>query len=169
MTGTSGPGLALKMEAVGLGVMTELPVVIVDVQRGGPSTGLPTKTEQADLLQAIYGRNGECPVVVLAASTPADCFTMAVEACRIAIHYMTPVILLSDGYLANGAEPWKLPKVDELSRIEVKHEGFSTNGHGFQPYLRNERLSRPWAIPGTEGYEHRIGGLEGAYFWKCEL
>lgn len=157
VTGTSGPGLALKMEAVGLGVMTELPLVIVNVQRGGPSTGLPTKTEQADLLQAVHGRNGECPVAVVAPCTPSDCFTMAIEASRIAMQFMTPVILLSDGYLANGAEPWKLPAIEDLPEI---HVSFHDRIEGFQPYLRDERLARPWAVPGTAGLEHRIGGLE---------
>ena len=157
ITTTSGPGLALKTEAIGLAVMTELPIVIIDVQRGGPSTGLPTKTEQADLLQAIYGRNGEAPVCVLAARTPRDCFYMAIEASRIALKYMTPVILLTDGYLANGSEPWRIPHVDEIDEMPVK---FRTDPEGFYPYLRNENLSRPWAIPGTPGLEHRIGGLE---------
>ncbi len=157
ITTTSGPGLALKTEAVGLAVMTELPIVIVNVQRGGPSTGLPTKTEQADLLQAIYGRNGEAPVAVLAASTPSNCFDMAIEASRLALKYMTPVILLTDGYIANGSEPWKLPDVDKLPKIKVE---FRTDPEGFQPYLRDENLVRPWALPGTPGLEHRIGGLE---------
>ncbi|MGE5401342.1 MAG: 2-oxoacid:acceptor oxidoreductase subunit alpha [Ignavibacteriales bacterium] len=157
ITTTSGPGLALKTEAVGLAVMTELPLVIVDVQRGGPSTGLPTKTEQADLLQAIYGRNGEAPVPVIAACTPSDCFYMAIEAARIATKYMTPVILLTDGYLANGSEPWKIPHADELPDIKVKQR---TEKEGFYPYSRDENLARPWAVPGTEGLEHRIGGLE---------
>ena len=156
-TNTSGPGLALKTEAIGLAVMTELPLVIVDVQRGGPSTGLPTKTEQADLLQAVYGRNSECPVPVIAAATPADCFNIVYEAARIAIKYMTPVIMLSDGYLANGAEPWKIPHVNELKDINVK---FRTEKEGFHPYLRDEFLARPWVKPGTPGMEHRIGGLE---------
>ncbi len=159
ITTTSGPGLALKTEAIGLALMTELPLVIIDVQRGGPSTGLPTKTEQADLLQAIYGRNGEAPVAVLAASTPSDCFTMAMEASKLAIKYMSPVILLTDGYLANGSEPWKIPHVNELPEIPVK---FRTEKEGFAPYLRDENLSRPWAKPGTPGLEHRIGGLEKA-------
>ncbi len=158
ITSTSGPGLALKGEAIGLAVMTELPLVIIDVQRGGPSTGLPTKTEQADLLQAIYGRNSESPVAVIAASTPSDCFMMAFEASRIAIKYMTPVIFLTDGYLANGAEPWLLPNVHTLPDIAPK---FRTDPEGFQPYLRDEKtLARPWAIPGTPGLEHRVGGLE---------
>jgi 2-oxoglutarate ferredoxin oxidoreductase subunit alpha len=159
LTTTSGPGLALKTEAIGLAVITELPIVIVDVQRGGPSTGLPTKTEQADLLQAVYGRNGESPVPVLAASTPSDCFYMALEACRIAIKFMTPVILLTDGYLGNGSEPWKIPHASELPEIPVK---FTTEKEGFAPYLRDENLSRPWVKPGTPGLEHRIGGLEKA-------
>lgn len=157
LTTTSGPGLALKTEAVGLAVMVELPLVVIDVQRGGPSTGLPTKTEQADLLQAMFGRNGEAPVPVVAATTPADCFYMAYEASRIAVKYMTPVILLTDGYLANGAEPWKIPHQDELPEIPVK---FADDAEKFQPYLRDENYSRPWAIPGTPGLEHRIGGLE---------
>ncbi|GAB4290097.1 MAG: 2-oxoacid:acceptor oxidoreductase subunit alpha [Ignavibacteriaceae bacterium] len=159
ITTTSGPGLALKTEGIGLAVMTELPIVIVDVQRGGPSTGLPTKTEQADLLQAIFGRNGEAPVPVLAASTPSDCFDMAIEASRIAIKFMTPVLLLTDGYLANGSEPWKIPHSSELPDIPVR---FETEPDGFSPYKRDENLARPWAIPGTPGLEHRIGGLEKA-------
>ena len=159
LTTTSGPGLSLKLEALGLAVMTELPIIIVDVQRGGPSTGLPTKTEQADLLQAMYGRNGEAPVCVLAARTPRDCFYMAIEASRIALKYMTPVILLTDGYLANGSEPWRIPHVNELPDISVK---FRTDPERFYPYLRDENLARPWAIPGTPGLEHRIGGLEKA-------
>lgn len=159
ITSTSGPGLALKSEAIGLAVMTELPLVVINVQRGGPSTGLPTKTEQADLLQAVYGRNGEAPVAVLAARTPRDCFYMAIEASRIALKYMTPVILLTDGYLANGSEPWRIPNIDELPDIKVN---FRTEKEGFFPYLRDENLSRPWAIPGTIGLEHRVGGLEKA-------
>ena len=162
LTTTSGPGLALKMEAIGLAVMTELPLVIVNVQRGGPSTGLPTKTEQADLLQAVVGRNGEAPVAVLAAKTPRDCFYMAIEASRIALKYMTPVILLTDGYIANGSEPWRIPKVDSLPKIGVK---FRTEKEGFYPYLRDEFLARPWAIPGTPDLEHRIGGLEKAHIY----
>lgn len=160
VTGTSGPGLALKGEGIGLAVMTELPVVIVDVQRGGPSTGLPTKTEQADLFQAVLGRNGECPVCVLAASGPADCFNMAIEAVRIATRYMTPVILLTDGYIANGEEPWLLPSVKSLPRIEVHHPEANGDAGDFKPYKRDDKLARPWAIPGTKGLEHRIGGLE---------
>src|ERR671916_335218 len=150
LTGTSGPGVALKQEAIGLAVMTELPLVIVNVQRGGPSTGLPTKTEQADLFQAVWGRNGECPAIVVAPATPADCFIMAVEAVRLAFKYMTPVFYLSDGYLANGAEPWALPNLDELPKIEVK---FADAPEGFLPYARDERLSRPYAVPGTPGLE----------------
>ena len=158
LTGTSGPGVALKQEAIGLAVMTELPLVIINVQRGGPSTGLPTKTEQADLFQAVWGRNGECPAVVVAPATPADCFHMAVEAVRLAFRYMTPVFYLSDGYLANGAEPWALPKIDELPKIEVKLADDPAN---FLPYARDEQtLARPYALPGTPGLEHRIGGIE---------
>ncbi|MGB7466151.1 MAG: 2-oxoacid:acceptor oxidoreductase subunit alpha [Candidatus Acidiferrum sp.] len=158
LTTTSGPGMALKTEALGLAVMTELPLVICDIQRGGPSTGLPTKTEQADLLQAMFGRNSEAPIPVLAPSTPGDCFWIAVEACRIALKYMVPVIILSDGYLANGAEPWRIPKEEEIPEIPVK---FATDPEGFMPYKRNpETLARPWAVPGTKGLEHRIGGLE---------
>jgi 2-oxoglutarate ferredoxin oxidoreductase subunit alpha len=165
VTGTSGPGLALKGEAIGLAVMTELPAVIVNVQRGGPSTGLPTKTEQADLLQAVFGRNGECPVVVLAASSPSDCFGAAIEAARIAFKYMTPVILLTDGYIANGEEPWEIPEIASLPKIRAEYltkPNSGENGHaaGFLPYKRDEHLARPWAIPGTPGLEHRIGGLE---------
>jgi 2-oxoglutarate ferredoxin oxidoreductase subunit alpha len=158
-TGTSGPGLALKMESIGLGVMTELPCVVVDVQRGGPSTGLPTKTEQADLLQAVCGRNGECPVCVLAPASPADCFGIVIEAVRIATKYMVPVLVLSDGYIGNGAEPWLIPDPERLEKIVVRHPDKPNNGH-FLPYLRDENLARPWALPGTPGLEHRIGGLE---------
>lgn len=161
ITTTSGPGMALKGEAMGLAVMLEIPLLIVNIQRGGPSTGLPTKTEQSDLMQAYYGRNGECPMPIVSASTPSDCFAAAYEAVRIAVQHMTPVILLSDGYIANGAEPWRFPKADDLKPIEVK---FKTElGHDeekFLPYLRDEKLVRPWAIPGTPGLEHRIGGLE---------
>ena len=157
LTTTSGPGLSLKTEAIGLAVMTELPLCIVDVQRGGPSTGLPTKTEQADLFQALYGRHGEAPVVVLCAQSPADCFYMSIEAARIALKYMTPVILLTDGYLAFGSEPLKIPKLEELPEIKVN---FRKEAEGFHPYMRDENLARPWAIPGTPGLEHRIGGLE---------
>ena len=158
ITATSGPGVALKSEALGLAVITELPLVLVNVQRGGPSTGLPTKTEQSDLNQAIYGRNGEAPMVVLAAATPADCFNMAYEACRIALKYMIPVILLSDGYIANGSEPWKIPDIDSLPEIETR---LTQKKEGFAPFLHdNPNLSRPWALPGTPGMEHRVGGLE---------
>ncbi len=159
VTSTSGPGVALKGEAMGLAVMTELPLVIVNVQRGGPSTGLPTKTEQSDYLQAMWGRNGECPMPVVAACTPADCFDMAVESMRIAVQYMTPVMLLTDGYLANGSEPWRIPKSKDLPQFPVKHAE-NNNGDTFLPYKRDDRGSRPWAIPGVKGLEHRIGGLE---------
>jgi len=159
ITSTSGPGLALKSEAIGLAVMAELPVVVVNVQRGGPSTGLPTKTEQSDLMQAIYGRNGECPVVVIAASTPSDCFNYAFESARIALEHMTPVLLLSDSYLANGSEPWKMPEMKNLP--EIKPPFADRNEIPFLPYKRDcETLARSWAIPGTPGLEHRIGGLE---------
>lgn len=157
VTGTSGPGMALKQEAIGLGVMTELPMVIINVQRGGPSTGLPTKTEQADLWQALLGRNGECPLPVVAAQSPADCYWTALEATRVAIKYMTPVVMLSDGYLAQGSEPWRVPTPDELPRIEVKH---ATDPATFKPFLRDANGARPWAIPGTPGLQHRVGGLE---------
>jgi 2-oxoglutarate ferredoxin oxidoreductase subunit alpha len=159
LTGTSGPGLALKTEAIGLAVMTELPMVIVDVQRAGPSTGLPTKVEQADLLQAMYGRNGESPLPVVAPATPAECFSMAIEASRIALKYMTPVMYLSDSFVANGAEPWRIPSLDDFPSLVVPEV---TKGDGpFLPYGRDpETLARPWALPGTPGLEHRIGGLE---------
>jgi 2-oxoglutarate/2-oxoacid ferredoxin oxidoreductase subunit alpha len=158
ITTTSGPGMALKTEALGLAVAVELPLVVCDIQRGGPSTGLPTKTEQADLLQALFGRNSEAPIPVLAASTPGDCFWTALEASRIAIKYMVPVILLSDGYLANGAEPWRIPNLNDIPEIPVH---FTTDPNGFKPYARNpETLARPWAIPGTPGLQHRLGGLE---------
>jgi 2-oxoglutarate ferredoxin oxidoreductase subunit alpha len=158
LTGTSGPGVALKQEAIGLAVMTELPLIIINVQRGGPSTGLPTKTEQADLFQAVWGRNGECPAIVVAPSTPADCFMMAIEATRLAYKFMTPVFYLSDGYLANGAEPWKVPEISELPEIKIN---FATEPSNFMPYGRDpETLARPYAIPGTPGLEHRIGGIE---------
>jgi 2-oxoglutarate ferredoxin oxidoreductase subunit alpha len=160
VTASSGPGIALKGEAIGLGVMTELPMLIINVQRGGPSTGLPTKTEQADLFQAVYGRNGECPVPVLAASRPADCFYAVQEAWRIAVRFMTPVMLLTDGYIANGSEPWRIPDVASLPKIEIQHPPAPTNGEAFLPYARDERLARPWAVPGTPGLMHRIGGLE---------
>ncbi|MGI8598332.1 MAG: 2-oxoacid:acceptor oxidoreductase subunit alpha [Chitinophagaceae bacterium] len=161
VTTTSGPGLALKAEAMGLAVMLEIPLIIINVQRGGPSTGLPTKTEQSDLLQAYYGRNGECPMPIVSASTPSDCFEAVYEAVRISVEHMTPVIFLSDGYIANGAEPWQFPNTEKLSTIKVN---FKTDlGHNeakFQPYQRDENLVRPWALPGTPGLEHRIGGLE---------
>jgi 2-oxoglutarate ferredoxin oxidoreductase subunit alpha len=158
ITTTSGPGMALKTEALGLAVMTELPLIVCDIQRGGPSTGLPTKTEQADLLQAMFSRNSEAPIPVLAPSTPGDCFWTALEASRIALKYMVPVIILSDGYLANGAEPWRIPTAEEIPPIPVK---FATNPEGFFPYKRDpQTLARPWAIPGTPGLEHRIGGIE---------
>jgi len=158
ITASSGPGIALKTEAIGLAIATELPLVIIDVQRGGPSTGLPTKTEQADLLQAVYGRNSEAPLCVMAAATPGDCFHMTLEAVRVAVKYMTPVILLTDGYLANGAEPWRVPNVGELPKIDVT---FRKEPEGFHPFLRDPKtLARPWAIPGTPGLLHRIGGIE---------
>jgi 2-oxoglutarate ferredoxin oxidoreductase subunit alpha len=158
LTGTSGPGVALKSEAIGLAVMTELPIVIIDVQRGGPSTGLPTKTEQADLLQAMFGRNSESPVAIVAPATPGDCFNMAIEAVRIATKYMVPTFYLSDGYLGNGSEPWEIPTIENLPDLEIR---FRTDPEGFFPYLRDEKtLARPWAIPGTPGLEHRIGGIE---------
>jgi len=173
VTSTSGPGVCLKSEAINLAVMTELPVVIIDVQRGGPSTGLPTKTEQADLLQAFFGRNGESPVAIIAPRSPADCFNMAFEAIRIATEYMVPIFLLSDGYIANGAEPWLIPNLDQLPKIKIQHPtGPNDQGTGkthengagepgkFLPYKRDEKLARPWAVPGTPGLEHRIGGLE---------
>jgi 2-oxoglutarate ferredoxin oxidoreductase subunit alpha len=178
-TGTSGPGICLKAEAIGLAVMTELPLVILDIQRGGPSTGLPTKTEQADLLQVMFGRNGECPAAILAPQSPTDCFDIAVEAVRIATRFMCPVFVLSDGYLANGSEPWKIPSPSALPKIEIRHptepnadgwngaahENGSAEGEGggagkFLPYRRDEFLARPWALPGTPGLEHRIGGIE---------
>jgi len=161
LTTTSGPGMALKTEAIGLATMLEIPLLIINIQRGGPSTGLPTKTEQSDLMQAYYGRNGEAPIPVLAASTPSDCFFMAFEAVKIALRHMTPVILLSDGYIANGAEPWKFPAAADLPAIEVKFKTSLAEGEEkFLPYKRDEKLARPWAIPGTAGLEHRIGGIE---------
>ena len=161
ITTTSGPGIALKGEAMGLAVMLEIPLLIINVQRGGPSTGLPTKTEQSDLMQAYYGRNGECPMPIVSASTPSDCFEAVYEAARIALQHMTPVMFLSDGYIANGAEPWKFPKSEDLPPIEVKFKtGLDEGETKLKPYLRDEKLVRPWAIPGTPGLEHRIGGLE---------
>jgi len=165
VTTTSGPGMALKAEAMGLAVMLEIPLLIINIQRGGPSTGLPTKTEQSDLMQAYYGRNGECPMPIVSASTPSDCFSAAYEAVRISVQHMTPVILLSDGYIANGAEPWKYPIAADLQEIKTEFASLNhasdldTDGK-FQPYKRDERLVRPWAIPGTKGLEHRVGGLE---------
>lgn len=169
VTASSGPGICLKGEAMGLGVMTELPMIIVDVQRGGPSTGLPTKTEQSDLMLAFFGRNGDSPMPILAASGPGDCFWLVQEAVRIAVTYMTPVLFLTDGYIANGAEPWRIPKFSDFKPIQINippgrpHSPDSVNGegeNGFLPYKRDEKLARPWAIPGTPGLEHRIGGLE---------
>jgi len=161
LTTTSGPGMALKAEAMGLAVMLEIPLVIVNIQRGGPSTGLPTKTEQSDLLQAYYGRNGECPMPVIASATPSDCFDVAFDAVRIAVQHMTPIILLSDGYIANGAEPWKFPTSADLPTIDVTFKAAPVEGEEkFMPYKRDEKLVRPWAIPGTKGLEHRVGGLE---------
>lgn len=161
VTTTSGPGMALKAEAMGLAIMLEIPLIIINVQRGGPSTGLPTKTEQSDLLQAYYGRNGESPMPVIAASTPSDCFSAIYEAVRISVQHMTPVIFLSDGFIANGAEPWKFPKSNDLHKIEVKFKTqLGDHEDKFQPYLRDEKLVRPWAVPGTPGLEHRIGGIE---------
>ena len=161
ITTTSGPGIALKGEALGLAIMTELPLVVINVQRGGPSTGLPTKTEQSDLNQALFGRNGEAPMPVIAAATPGDCFYAAYEACRIAVKYMTPVMLLTDGYLANGSEPWNIPEVEKLEPFDVKYAQSSGSNEEFYPYLRDEKtLARPWAVPGTPGLEHRVGGIE---------
>ncbi|MDH3718064.1 MAG: 2-oxoacid:acceptor oxidoreductase subunit alpha [Planctomycetota bacterium] len=160
VTASSGPGIALKGEALGLAVMTELPMVIINVQRGGPSTGLPTKTEQADLLQAMFGRNGECPLPIVAASSPSDCFDVAREAWRIAVKFMVPVMVLTDGYIANGSEPWRIPDTESLPDIEILHPRARDNGDPFLAYERDENLARPWAIPGTPGLMHRIGGLE---------
>ncbi len=161
ITTTSGPGMALKTEAMGLAVMLEIPLLIINIQRGGPSTGLPTKTEQSDLLQAYYGRNGECPMPVISASTPSDCFDAVYEAVRIAVQHMTPVIFLSDGYIANGAEPWRYPSSEDLQPIKVDFKkGMAADEGKFMPYQRDENLVRPWAVPGTPGLEHRIGGLE---------
>jgi 2-oxoglutarate ferredoxin oxidoreductase subunit alpha len=168
VTTTSGPGISLKSETIALGVMTELPLVICDIQRAGPSTGMPTKTEQADLLQVMFGRNGEAPVPVLAAQSPADCFPIAIEAVRIAVKYRTPVIVLSDGYIANGAEPWQVPDIAAIPPIDPQFAGTpnAVDKAGkpvFLPYLRDEEtLARPWAIPGTPGLQHRVGGLEKA-------
>ncbi len=160
VTTSSGPGIALKAEAMGLAVMLEIPLIICNIQRGGPSTGLPTKTEQSDLMQAYYGRNGECPMPVISASTPHDCFDAVYEAVRISVQHMTPVIFLSDGYIANGAEPWKFPKAEDLPEIKVSFAKTMAEGEKFMPYSRDEKLARPWAIPGTPGLEHRVGGIE---------
>ncbi|MEV2236477.1 2-oxoglutarate ferredoxin oxidoreductase subunit alpha, partial [Streptomyces phaeochromogenes] len=166
VTTTSGPGVALKSETIGLAVSLELPLLVIDIQRGGPSTGLPTKTEQADLLQAMFGRNGEAPVPIVAPQTPADCFNAAIEAARIALTYRTPVLLLSDGYLANGSEPWRIPDTDELPDLRVQfaqgpNHTLDDGTEVFYPYKRDpQTLARPWAIPGTPGLEHRIGGIE---------
>ncbi|MFR9650608.1 MAG: 2-oxoacid:acceptor oxidoreductase subunit alpha [Rikenellaceae bacterium] len=160
VTTTSGPGLSLKSEAMGLAVMTELPLVVVNVQRGGPSTGLPTKTEQSDLSQALYGRNGECPMAVVAASSPSDCFAAAFEASRIALEHMTPTILLTDGFIANGSEPWNIPSMDQFPTITAPIAKPAEDGSAFMPYKRNEKLARSWAFPGVDGLQHRIGGLE---------
>jgi 2-oxoglutarate ferredoxin oxidoreductase subunit alpha len=162
VTASSGPGICLKGEAIGLGLMTELPMVIINVQRGGPSTGLPTKTEQADLLISMFGRHGESPIPVVAASGPGDCFTMIQEAFRIATEFMCPVMFLSDGYIANGAEPWRIPKVEELVRLKINHLTTINSEKGLMPYKRDEKLARPWIVPGTKGLEHRVGGLEKA-------
>ena len=160
VTSTSGPGLALKSEAIGLAVMAELPLVVIDVQRGGPSTGLPTKTEQTDLMQALYGRNGECPLAVMAPATPTDCFTMAFEACRIAIEHMTPVVLLTDAFIGNGSSAWRIPEADEYPEIKPNYVPEELKGN-WKPYVRDEKTKvRYWAIPGTEGFAHRLGGLE---------
>lgn len=161
ITTSSGPGIALKTEAMGLAIMMELPLLIINIQRGGPSTGLPTKTEQADLFQAIVGRNGEAPMPVIAARSPGDCFDVAIEAWRIAVRFMTPVMVLSDGYIANGSEPWLIPDVNNLPKIKIVHpEGPMPAGEKFMPYKRDELLARPWALPGTKGLMHRVGGLE---------
>ncbi len=162
VTASSGPGIALKGEGIGLAIMTELPLIVINVQRGGPSTGLPTKTEQSDLWQAVIGRNGECPMPVIAARSPADCFDVAQEAWRIAVRFMTPVMLLTDGYVANGSEPWRIPQLNELKKTEIVHPGPIGDDEAFLPYKRNERLARPWAVPGTPTLEHRVGGLEKA-------
>jgi 2-oxoglutarate ferredoxin oxidoreductase subunit alpha len=160
-TGTSGPGVCLKSEAINLAIVLELPLVVINVQRGGPSTGMPTKTEQSDLLQAMYGRNGESPIPILAPATPGDCFNIGYEAFRLAVRATTPIFILSDGYIANSAEPWLIPNPDEIEPIVVNHPGGLNNGSDtFKPYKRHpDTLARPWAIPGTPGLEHRIGGL----------
>jgi 2-oxoglutarate ferredoxin oxidoreductase subunit alpha len=163
VTASSGPGIALKAEGMGLGMILELPLIIIDVQRGGPSTGLPTKTEQSDLLQAMFGRNGESPLPILAPRSPADCFDIAIEAWRIATECMVPVIILSDGYIANGSEPWKIVDMDSLPKIKIKHPAGADPNEPFLPYARDENLARPWAIPGTPNLTHRVGGLEKEY------
>ena len=160
LTGSSGPGICLKGEAMGLAMILELPMIIINIQRGGPSTGLPTKTEQSDLLQAYYGRNGESPLPIIAARSPSDCFDVAQEAWRISTRFMVPIIILSDGYIANGAEPWRIPEISDLNEFSIEHPGPRDNGDSFLPYERNEELARPWAIPGTPGLMHRVGGLE---------
>jgi 2-oxoglutarate ferredoxin oxidoreductase subunit alpha len=160
ITTSSGPGIALKTEAMGLAVMLEIPLLVINIQRGGPSTGLPTKTEQADLFQAVLGRNGECPMPVIACKSPGDCFDVAVEAWRIAARLMTPVMILSDGYIANGSEPWKIPDMNAYPKIEIKHPGPLAPGEKFMPYKRDELLARPWALPGTPTLMHRVGGIE---------
>lgn len=160
LTTSSGPGIALKGEGMGLALMLELPMIIIDVQRGGPSTGLPTKTEQSDLMMLMYGRNGESPLPIVAARSPSDCFQTAIEAWQVAVKFMTPVIILSDGYIANGAEPWRVPEISELPEIKITHATEPNQGDEFWPYLRNEDLARPWAVPGTPGLMHRVGGLE---------
>jgi 2-oxoglutarate ferredoxin oxidoreductase subunit alpha len=160
ITTSSGPGIALKGEGMGLALILELPMIIIDVQRGGPSTGLPTKTEQSDLLMAMHGRNGESPLPVIAARSPSDCFDVAIEAWRVATKFMTPVMLLSDGFVANGAEPWRIPDISDLPEIPVSHPGPKEDGEDFLPYSRDENLARPWALPGTPGLMHRVGGLE---------
>ena len=163
VTASSGPGIALKAEGMGLGMILELPMIVINVQRGGPSTGLPTKTEQSDLLQGMFGRNGESPLPILAPRSPADCFDIAIEAWRIATECMVPVIILSDGYIANGSEPWRIVDVDSLPKIEIKHPEGTDPDEPFMPYARDEYLARPWAIPGTPGLMHRVGGLEKEY------
>lgn len=160
ITTTSGPGLALKAEAMGLATMIEIPLVVIDIQRGGPSTGLPTKTEQSDLMQAYYGRNGECPIPILAPSSPSDCFEVAIEACKIALQHMTPVIILSDGYIANGSEPWNFPTSDSIPEIKTQLVTNADNVKEYLPYLRDKNLVRSWAVPGMKNLEHRVGGLE---------
>jgi len=160
LTTSSGPGIALKGEGLGLALMLELPMIVIDVQRGGPSTGLPTKTEQSDLMMMMYGRNGESPLPIIAARSPSDCFATAIEAWQVAVKFMTPVIIMSDGYIANGAEPWRIPDVSELPEIEISHPAGAVEGEEFLPYQRNEDLARPWAVPGTPGLMHRVGGLE---------